>query len=340
MPTEKKDCTQKNTIRVDIIQLLVSLFCVFSCLTVAVSFIRGNPSRIFHIPKYGAQKKDAEKWFECVKEGRAKMSELFAGRMIDDSFIELPNPDYLDMARLSGLSSSIITGPYSKIDSSRWIDAFESAKIAKEILASCHSDSEFPQSLMKFLKSKFQIQAKHDGEKIPATLSEIMSQDNATVNELSRLASEISRQAGFDAVVVTLHNDKQENIGLLLEIRKSSLRSIIDFTRGAVYENLSVKDLLQAKGNPAFAQNLGAKFARYHIPVEPADFKKANSKLRLKLKELAPELKLPVFAEDPAQRMQNEISSRSQEKIPRMLFAYWNYPFLVLAKEDALQKIY
>jgi hypothetical protein len=334
----KKDSPQHGS---RLAHAIITIFCVLSCACVAVSLIRGNFSKLF-FKKDTPSRASAKNWLRYVEENHAKSAALCAGTIIDDSFFEVPNPDYLDLAKCHGLSTVLITGPFSDIDASRWIDAFASAKIAKEIVANCANDSEFPKELSLFFKKKFQVRNENKKGRIPSTLSELLRQKEISVYDAYRLANEISVQAAFEPMVVSLHDEKQNTIHIFLEIKKGTSNATLDFINGLFYENREVQDILKKPTDDMKLRGIIAstKFARYHLAAELSDFKKANSDLREKISKLVPEIEMPRFGISPAERMKTAIKDRSRDNIPPSLFAYWHYPFSLLSQNNELPEIY
>ncbi|HRR06405.1 MAG TPA: hypothetical protein P5105_03900, partial [Victivallales bacterium] len=109
-----------------------------------------------------------------------------------------------------------------------------------------------------------------------------------------------------------------------LELRKNKTFFTISFEKKITYKTDS-QTLLQNTKN--------AKFARYHLPIEPSDYKYANYLLYQRLKELLPEKEVPVFGLKPIERINQAVNIGQQKNIPLTLFAYWYYPFSALKSD-------
>jgi hypothetical protein len=310
------------------------LFAVIIAACIGVSFIREKGDKIFPPPARSVSQADAKKLIELLNGGKLEEASICAGKISDDDFSGIPDADYLEMLLSSGLSSSLLTGPFSKIDAVRWRDAFVCAKIADGLLSGIPSKKDFPARLFNLLGEKFIVTAKKEGEYIPASISEILSQNQASVNELCRLSSEICLQAGFSPMVVSIHDEKGGMLLILLEVRgEDGIKAIVDFKNRKLFNEISARDIIKnpsaMEGKLQISPGL-AKFARYHLPAEVQDYKAASSALRNKIGELIADEKLPQFGLSPRIRIEKIADFYAAEGIPRELFAYWQFPFFVM----------
>ncbi len=320
---------------------LVLLLCAATMLSLLVSHLRmgrdGAPPRAEMHPSGGV----ARKWLENASAGNPGLATACAAKIADDSFHALPNPDCLDLVRLSGLSTALISGPFSEIDSSRWTASFRSAEIARAILAGCGGEDGFPSGLLSWMEKDFKIAERRGAADDEGFLDAVIARKEASPEAALRLASEISLQAGFEPMVVTLHGKDQAALGAMLEIGKGGRMHLLSFASKKLWTDTSVRKLLGDSADTrieGFPEN--AKFARYHLPAEPSDFKTANADLRRTLIELHPGAGIPLFGVSPLSRMQNAVRRRAPEGVPPSMFAYWHYPFTALRGDKGLPAIF
>jgi len=309
----------KNTINIKII------LCIFALLLISVIFI--SKERLILLTKdektfVSNSPKIASKWLKYCSSGELKKSIPSAKLLVDDSFQILPEIDYLNITRNSGINTMLITSEFNLFDAQRWAAAILSAKIAKKLIDT--SETNFPENLLKFTSETYEITTDKDTITNEGSLWKILHNKKASPNAILRLASEISLQAGYNPIVITFHDEKQQEIATFLELRKDKNFFTISFEKKTVYKTNSQVLLNNIKN---------AKFARHHLPVEPSDYKYANYLLYQRLKALLPEEEIPTFGLKPIERISLAVKIGQQKNIPPTLFAYWSYPFFALKSD-------
>lgn len=327
---------KKKKVNFDNRKILDLALFIFSILLVTV-FIISNERKISrteskNIKLSKRSSEIAHKWLNAVYSKNNKLAIACAKTICDDSFKTPPIADFLDITRNSGISTSIITGEFSDLDAQRWLAAFEAAKIAKSLSSQNDSTDDFIKSLMSFLINKYQRNNNSKKQKNEASLWKILQNNSASTNEILRLASEIALQAGYIPLIVTFHDNQQNQLQIALELRKENKFYIISFESNHLFIGKSANELIGE--NTEFSAIKDAKFARYHLPAEISDYKTANTELNNILHNLLPDSELPVFGYNPKERIYEAVMNAKKRGIPHTLFAYWSYPFSCLKDDE------
>lgn len=298
--------------------MLITIICAF-----LISAVRENFDTIFLQNGNSFRKSDIPAWKDAMDSGKSGRAILLAERIVgvENNTPEVPEPDYMKVAKGYGMSSSILTSPLGNYDFLRWKDALTINKIISDDLKSSQNAFE----ILKYLCEKVKYRKPGDNGKTPFTISEIISRGYGSGHEIARIAAELLFNAGFDTAVVTRLTTEGTFLDIIVEARKGENVLSFEPVSGLVAEGVPAS---QIKSSSGVSHPSGSIKMLYNIPSEYQDYRAPNRELGELLSKDLFQGRI-IFGTPPLGRIEKYLLYFPAGKIDGEI-TYWRYPFHIL----------